>query len=444
MAKSAGPEGVPTQEKIEKLKDHWLEVKKRADKLCKKKIDPIYFEWAGKITEWLRDCKYVPQMLDRVTNSNVDMARVAVALPDPHRDPSWGREHLEATEEFAKDLGLDRKTVDKYLHYLMEVELVNPTRNGYQRQRSSQLLHLIHGHPKYHDDDLTDLVFAFTRYGMQEYRDKVIGDLEAAGTSVPEMGMGMGMIRPRWKAIKDIPVVLPAEDWREVVKSKKRLAVLPCICKLDDREVDCPVALYRCIQGDKGADYALARGAAKKLTLKEAFDLYEEWGEYPLINLGGGTDLERAGPGCCCHWDCCLAMTTYFMKEGKDKSAAQEEWIAKSRFRATVNPEKCIGCRVCIDERCMFGAAQMKYYPEFGAERAYVDENKCMGCGNCVETCTVGCRSMKIVEPLEYFEKFAKKRAEVRELGTGGVAVENILKGLEALKTEREAKKKKK
>jgi ferredoxin len=78
------------------------------------------------------------------------------------------------------------------------------------------------------------------------------------------------------------------------------------------------------------------------------------------------------------------------------------QWNRKSRFEATVDPEKCIGCRRCVDLRCQFGAAQMKYYPEFGEERAYIDTEKCMGCGCCVETCLVGARGMKIVRPLEY------------------------------------------
>jgi heterodisulfide reductase subunit A-like polyferredoxin len=75
------------------------------------------------------------------------------------------------------------------------------------------------------------------------------------------------------------------------------------------------------------------------------------------------------------------------------------EFYAKSRFRTSVDPAKCTGCRLCVDKRCQFGAAQMKFYPEYGEERAYVDEAKCMGCGCCVETCPAGARSMRIVEP---------------------------------------------
>ena len=78
-----------------------------------------------------------------------------------------------------------------------------------------------------------------------------------------------------------------------------------------------------------------------------------------------------------------------------------QEFYAPSRYRATVDPESCVSCRVCVDKRCQFGAAQMKFYPEYGEERAYIDEAICMGCGNCVETCPSGIRGMKEVEPPE-------------------------------------------
>ncbi|MFC2011037.1 ATP-binding protein [Chloroflexota bacterium] len=425
-------EWLPNAENTKKILDRWNEVKERIDKLVEKKIDPIYFEWAGKITPWLKESKYAPWMLDRVTNSNVDMAKVAVALPDPHRDPSWGREHLEVTEQLAKDLGLDRETADKYLHEMMEKELVNPTRNGYQRQRGSQLLHLIHSHPKYPDSVLADMVLCYTRFEMQKHRNERLDWIKESGGRPPS---GMGPIRPRWKSIQNVPGVLPAEDWREVMKAKKTWAVLPCICRLDDRGSDSELPVERCMQADKSAEYGLARGAARELTLKEAFDLYEELGKYPLLNMSGlGKDAVKAGPECICAWDSCLAMTHYYLPGSKYKIS---DFIIKNRFRATVDPEKCIGCRVCADERCQFGASQMKYYPEFDEERAYVDEDKCMGCGLCVETCPVGCKGMKIVEPPEYILDLPE------EGGAMGIDVEQLMAATEREKAEIEAKKEK-
>ena len=78
-----------------------------------------------------------------------------------------------------------------------------------------------------------------------------------------------------------------------------------------------------------------------------------------------------------------------------------KEFYAPSRYRATVDSSSCVACRVCVDKRRQFGAAQMKFYPEYGEERAYIDENIYMGCGNCIETCPSGTRGMKVVEPPE-------------------------------------------
>ena len=52
----------------------------------------------------------------------------------------------------------------------------------------------------------------------------------------------------------------------------------------------------------------------------------------------------------------------------------------------------------------------MKYYPEFGEERAYIDTEKCMGCGNCVINCCIGARKMKLVQPPEFVPDGAVER----------------------------------
>jgi len=399
---------------------------------------------AGKVAAWAKDSRYVPWLLELAIN--VDQANLAFRLPDPYREPSWGREHLEVTEQLAKEVGLDTEMADKYLEHLFEIGFVNPTRNGYQVTRGTQLIDGIHNNRKKHKelpiDDLLDLTWVWCEVEMQEFRDKAISALKESGKAIVSEGMGMGMVRPRWKAIKDLPGILPVEDFREIVKTKERFAVLPCRCAQRARGHECETPEDRCMLFDKGADIWVNRGATKYITLKEILDVYDDLGKYPLVNIGGGApDVKAAGPGCMCHWDCCLAMTNYFTG-GSEHGVTS--WQTKSRFRATVDPEKCVGCRRCIDERCQFGAVQMEYYPEFGEERAYIDEEKCMGCGLCVETCTMGIRGMKIVEPPEYTLKILGARDEMSGgRGEEGVSVETMIAASEREKAEREAKKKK-
>jgi ferredoxin len=78
--------------------------------------------------------------------------------------------------------------------------------------------------------------------------------------------------------------------------------------------------------------------------------------------------------------------------------------IAKSRFEASVDPQTCKACKICLT-KCQFGAVRMITDPATGKERSSVDAEKCMGCGSCVVSCRGGARSMKAVRPPEHIPR---------------------------------------
>jgi len=431
---------IPTPENVKKVAGMWERAKERADKLVEKKIDPAYFELAGKVAPWLKEkSKYAPWILEQIMS--VDAARLAFRLPDPYRDPSWGREHLGVTEQLAKEVGLDKDTADWYLDELEQRAFVNATRNGYQIVRGSQSFHIFHGNkfflslPDDKKAELQDLCLVWSRFELQPPRDQWIAHVKERGG---RQFAGWPII-PRWKSIKDVPGVLPVEDMREILKAHEKFCALRCICKNESRERECDVPLEVCMTFDRGAERQVGRGRGRALTLKETLDMIDSWSEYPIVHLpmaGMVKDPKELMTICNCHWDCCLALTAYYLGD-KYSQWKISDFLYKNRFRATVDPENCIGCRVCIDERCQFEACQMKYYPEFGEERAYIDEEKCMGCGLCVETCTVGCRGMKIVEPPEYVMEMPLEEG----VRAAGLSVENLMEVATREKAEREAKK---
>jgi NAD-dependent dihydropyrimidine dehydrogenase PreA subunit len=56
--------------------------------------------------------------------------------------------------------------------------------------------------------------------------------------------------------------------------------------------------------------------------------------------------------------------------------------VINSHFYAEINPEKCLSCGICADERCQVKAI------EEGEEAYRVNLERCIGCGLCIRTCS--------------------------------------------------------
>jgi NAD-dependent dihydropyrimidine dehydrogenase PreA subunit len=230
----------------------------------------------------------------------------------------------------------------------------------------------------------------------------------------PDMGKAFSQaprprirIIPAYKAIKDLPDILPCEDIREVFKAQKRIAVVPCSCRYRTTAVGEHCAhtaeedLWQCVQVNRGAEYALAREAGKELNLDEALDLIDRIEEHGLLHTWhNNTSLTGASVSCHCCRDCCMmAVPMDMVKEPLNKL-----W-EKSRFIAVVKEEACIGCQTCVD-RCQFDAIEM-VKPEGATKtkklKAKVNPETCFGCGVCVVGCDqVQALSMKLVRPPDH------------------------------------------
>jgi NAD-dependent dihydropyrimidine dehydrogenase PreA subunit len=214
-------------------------------------------------------------------------------------------------------------------------------------------------------------------------------------------------IVPAYKAIKDMPDILPCEDIREIYKAQKLIAVVPCSCRYRTTAVDehcthtAEEDLWHCLQLNRGAEYALAREAGKALNLEEALKLIDKIEEDGLLHTWhNNTSLTGASVSCHCCRDCCMMTVPMdIVKEPLNKL-----W-EKSRFIALVNEEACIGCQTCVD-RCQFDAIEM-VKPEGAAKskklKAKVDPEACFGCGVCVVDCNKAqALSMKLVRPPDH------------------------------------------
>lgn len=145
----------------------------------------------------------------------------------------------------------------------------------------------------------------------------------------------------------------------------------------------------------------ILRSYRKEISFEEMFDYIQKAGKkIPSMHIVAHTlDLKDIGTILCnCNVNTCSGLRHITATGGKYH---YREIYNKSRFRAVLNPEKCIDCGLCYKKRCMFDAIHKKFIRDYGDEALFVNESTCMGCGCCVETCPTGALKMKLVDPPE-------------------------------------------
>lgn len=369
-----------------------VDANKKALELLKKNVNPLYIELAERVQPGLAKSKYYPWILQRLMT--VPQAKIALALPDLERTSELDK--LEVSDAFAQKLNLDRKTVNQAIYDLYEKGFIFPTKKGPQPPRNYDQWLDTQNNAKFDKalgQEYYTLIAMMCDAEISKSREE-----ERVTRRIQAGQLVSGRIIPRWKAIQSIPGVLPLEDMRTILNANDLFAIAHCACRKRYKEGNCGVPEDLCLLIGRNAEYNIGRGSARQITREEAFDLINnETVKYPVVHVGSrNSEPQNIGLICNCH-ACCCEVLRKPMVLGSEYPVW--EFYAKSRFRTSVDPAKCKGCSFCVTKRCQFGAAQMKFCPEYGAKRAWIDEAKCMGCGGCVETCPSGARSMRIVEP---------------------------------------------
>jgi ferredoxin len=333
-------------------------------------LDPIYLELADKMSA--KESKYIPRILAKL--ATLEQARIIRELPAPPGD-------------IAVKLHMEKALVEKHLKEMMEKGLVVTTRHGARMVRNTLQLHdSATNNPKYEKLLGEEYLDLWAAYQLEEHFPALIDTLVGV-----DRGFAYSRIVPRWKSIKDIPGVLPCEDIRDIMKSQEVIALVPCPCKKGFQKRQCGVLDETCINVGRTAMYNLNRGVGRRVTPEEAIAFCDRTDGESLVHIAINQKTVNMLV-CNCHWCCCelilplLRQSKYPLWKG----------LAKSRFEAAVDGEKCRACGKCL-ERCQFEAARMKADPGSGQKGAFVDTEKCMGCGSCVVTCPNGARSMKLV-----------------------------------------------
>lgn len=341
-------------------------------------IEPIYQEIAGKITR--EDNKTLPSVIKKV--ANLEQARILNVLP-------------KTAEEIARELAVDENTIKEELQYLYERGIATPARGTWRLVNNLVLVKDLLGsaRAKYDDKELFDLLRKMSLEDSDNLQERLDN-----GEEIPPVRQGMRVV-PKWRAIKDIPGVLPIEDMREIFKANSPIVVHNCPCRVVYRDRPCKddVPMDICIAMGGNGKMFLRRKAGKELTFDELMEFLDKTDEYPVVHATGNSNLMPTIMCQCCA-DCC----GLFVKSARTKPVLGQVAYAKSRFVIEDIPEECSACGICADGRCPVDAISMKDYPEYGEERATTDNEECIGCGLCVIVCPSEARKMKLVRPPEH------------------------------------------
>jgi ferredoxin len=239
-----------------------------------------------------------------------------------------------------------------------------------------------------------ELWFDFSLNEMYPRTADVYRNLEAPLTRVV----------PAYKAIKDLPDILPSENFPDMLKAQEVIAVVPCSCRYcttsvgEHCERTSEEERWNCLQFGRGAEYAIKRGSGRQLTIEQALELSDKVEEEGLIHQWpdhAGT--ERVNTSCQCCRDCCMN----YVPMDQAGLPIGKAW-KKSRYQAYMSDmDACDGCQDCVD-RCPFDAITMDKAEGTKRLKAFITDDDCFGCGSCVVGCEPGALKMKAVRPPEF------------------------------------------
>jgi Fe-S-cluster-containing hydrogenase component 2 len=209
---------------------------------------------------------------------------------------------------------------------------------------------------------------------------------------------------PAYKSVKDLPELLPHEDFHALLRAQETIAVVPCSCRNRTTSVDEQCSrhgeseLWVCLQFGRGAEYVLARGSGRRLTTKQAIELADTAEDHGLIHMwGNSTAMTGVHTSCQCCDDCCMNAVS----ARRSQASIGIMW-QKSRFEAFLaEPDQCTGCEDCA-ERCPFDAIEMVDAGNGAGLTPSISEEDCFGCGVCVVGCPSGGIKMRVARPPEF------------------------------------------
>jgi ferredoxin len=288
--------------------------------------------------------------------------------------------------ELAQKLGKKEEQVNEMLEGLFDKGVIFMTSKGYQFARDIFQLH---------DATACDVRLdkAWGRELLDLWEDFLQTEWYADWAKIVQTWeTPVWRVLPAGRAVSQDTKLLPSEDVKAIIDKAAKLALANCSCRRIATRCDLPADV--CLQVNRGAEYAIARGTGKELTKDEALKVLDVAEEAGLIHsVYNNSQVPNVICNCCT--DCCIFYYPI------TKHGVLDKGVARSRFQAEMDKVTCTGCQTCV-ERCPFEAVEMVKIQGEKKLKAQVIAEECFGCG----VCAVGCESAAIklieVRPPEY------------------------------------------
>lgn len=190
-----------------------------------------------------------------------------------------------------------------------------------------------------------------------------------------EQGKNIPPLRtiPVQKSLQVSHPVAPYSQAREIIKTKDKIALADCICRVHQGllEKGCDKPREVCLSFGSHADYYVENGMGRYITQEEALAVLDESEEAGLVNQPA--NMVNPGGMCNCCGDCCGVLRAL------NRLPKPAEMVFNNFF-AKIDADSCSACELCLD-RCQMNAITV------GEDGAAVDTDRCIGCGLCVTTC---------------------------------------------------------
>ncbi len=177
--------------------------------------------------------------------------------------------------------------------------------------------------------------------------------------------------------------VAPYSDAKNIILSKKKIALADCICRTQQGFLDkgCNKPKEVCLIFGSHADYYIENGLGRLIDQEKALAVLDACEKAGLVNQPA--NMVNPGGMCNCCGDCCGILRALNKMPNPSEVVTNNFWVS-------VDSDLCSSCETCID-RCQMDAVSID-----DDQVAAINTDRCIGCGLCVTTCPTEAMSLML------------------------------------------------